>query len=46
MLAGRLPGVSDRQGTLLVGGFLRGGRGLSANHLVHLTGFDDFQVLS
>ncbi|OQR79017.1 pre-rRNA-processing protein TSR1-like [Tropilaelaps mercedesae] len=35
---------TGHQGTLRVTGFLRGGRPLNANHLVHIPGCGDFQI--
>lgn len=34
----------QKKGTLAVGGYLRGAHNVSANQLIHVTGYNDFQV--
>lgn len=39
------PSPSDpNHGTLAVSGYLRGSKALTANHLVHVTGYTEFQL--
>lgn len=36
--------AAEPRGTLKLSGYLRGSKALTANHLVHITGFADFQL--